>query len=61
MGSPSRNHMEEYDTMTEDGRIINDPEEANEHIANYFESLYQAREYKNMRNKLNLLKEKTMR
>ncbi len=41
-----RNYMEEYDTITEEGRIIKDLEEAKEHIINYCESLYQAREGK---------------
>ena len=34
----------DYDTIDEDGNTITDPEEAKEHIANYFEDLYQARE-----------------
>ena len=34
---------EEYDTMDEQGRIIEDPTKAKEHIANFFEDLYQAR------------------
>ncbi len=29
-----RNHMEEYDTITEDGRIIKYSEQANEHMTN---------------------------
>ena len=29
--------------ITEDGREITDPQETKEHIANYFEDLYQAR------------------
>ena len=33
----------EYNTITEDGRIITDPQETKDHIANYFEELYQAR------------------
>ena len=35
---------EEYDTVTEENTIIENPEESKEHIANYFENLYQARE-----------------
>ena len=34
---------EEYDTMDEQGKIIEDPEKAKEHIATFFEDLYQAR------------------
>ena len=34
---------EEYNTMDEQGRIIEDPTKAKEHIANFFEDLYQAR------------------
>ena len=34
----------EYKTYTEDGTPISDPQETKEHIANYFEQLYQARE-----------------
>ena len=34
----------EYNTYTEDGTPISDPQETKEHIANYFEQLYQARE-----------------
>ena len=33
----------EYDTITEEGKTILEPEKALEHIANYFENLYQAR------------------
>jgi len=33
----------EYDTITEEGETILDPEKTKEHIANYFEDLYQAR------------------
>ncbi len=39
-----RNVLEEYDKIKEDSRIIKDPEEAKEHIANYFESFYQTRD-----------------
>ena len=34
----------EYNTYTEDGTPSSDPQETKEHIANYFEQLYQARE-----------------
>ena len=34
----------EYDVMTEEGTTLEDPDEAKEHIAQYFENLYQARE-----------------
>ena len=43
LGGSKREH---YDTMDESGNIIKDPEKAKEHIANYFENLYQAREGK---------------
>ena len=33
----------EYNTITEDDRTITDPQETKDHIANYFEELYQAR------------------
>ena len=33
-----------YDTIDEEGNIIEDANQAKDHIANYFESLYQARE-----------------
>ena len=36
----------EYTTITEDGIEISDPEAAKEHIASYYENLYQAREGK---------------
>ena len=36
----------EYDTIKEDGTVITDPNEAKEHIAQYYENLYQAREGK---------------
>ena len=35
---------EDYDTITEDDRLLTDPTEAKEHIAKYYEDLYQARE-----------------
>ncbi len=44
--SKMQKECEEYDTLKEDCRIIKDPEEAKEHIANNFESLYQTREGK---------------
>ena len=34
----------DFDTVDEDGNSITDPEQAKDHIANYFEDLYQARE-----------------
>ena len=34
---------DEYETMDEQGKIIEDPEKAKEHIAAFFEDLYQAR------------------
>ena len=34
----------EYETKDEEGKIITDPEKARDHIARYFEELYQARE-----------------
>ena len=34
----------EYPTISEEGREITDPEESKEHIAKYYETLYQARE-----------------
>ena len=34
----------DYDTVDENGNSITDPEKAREHIANYFEDLYKARE-----------------
>ena len=40
----NHNKNDEYDTKNEEGRKITDPEETKEHIANYFENLYQARE-----------------
>ena len=36
--------QETYDTLDTDNQPITDPERAKEHIANYFEELYQARE-----------------
>ena len=35
---------EEPDTITEEGQVLKDPEEAKEYIAKYYEELYQARE-----------------
>ena len=37
------NNEIEYNMITEDGREITDPQKTKEHIANYFEDLYQAR------------------
>ena len=43
-----------YNTITEDNRILTDPQETKDHIATYFEELYQARpgtaEYTNWTN-----------
>ena len=36
----------DYPTYTEEGEQITDPNKTKEHIANYFEDLYQAREGK---------------
>ena len=33
-----------YTTIDENGNLLENPEEAKEHIANYYENLYQARE-----------------
>ena len=33
-----------YNTYSEEGTLIEDPEKTKDHIANYFEQLYQARE-----------------
>ena len=35
---------EDYDTITEEGETLHDPEKTKEHIANFYENLYQARE-----------------
>ena len=40
------NTQTNYDTITEEGVVLKTPEETKEHIANYFENLYQAREGK---------------
>ena len=37
------NNELEYNTITEEGKELTDPEEIKEHIAKYFENLYQAR------------------
>ena len=37
------NNEFEYNTITEEGKELTDPEETKEHIAKYFENLYQAR------------------
>jgi len=39
-----RGPKEEYEVIDEDGNKIGDPQTAQEHIANYYEQLYQARE-----------------
>ena len=41
-----RKQREEYDTITEDGRTITDSQEAMEHVADYYERLYTARQAK---------------
>ena len=38
------NKPPEYETITEDVILINDPDESKAHIANYYEQLYKARE-----------------
>ena len=38
-----RNYGLENNTITEEGKELTDPEETKEHIAMYFENLYQAR------------------
>lgn len=38
------NQIPQYDIITEEGIKIEDPEESKEHIASYYENLYQARE-----------------
>ena len=38
-----KHNKEEYDTLDEKGKPIATPEEEKEHIANYYENLYQAR------------------
>ena len=40
----NHNQIGEYTTKDEEGRPIINPTESKEHIANYFEDLYQARE-----------------
>jgi hypothetical protein len=55
------NQVPQYNIITEDGETIEDPTMAKEHIANYYEKLYQAREAsmenkeqtKNMERKVN--------
>ena len=39
----NHNRNDTYDTQDEEGKTIVNPEEAKEHIADYFEDLYQAR------------------
>ena len=34
---------EEYDTLNEEGELIEDPDKAKEHIANFYKNIYQAR------------------
>ena len=34
----------DYNTITEEGKNLTDPEETKQYIAGYFENLYQARE-----------------
>ena len=38
------NKRDQYDTITEDDTPMSNPQDAKEHIANYFETLYQARQ-----------------
>ena len=40
----NHNKNDNYDTYDEEGKPITDPHEIKEHVANYFEELYQARE-----------------
>ena len=40
----NHNNQDDYDTIDENGNPIKDPDTAKEHIADYFENLYQARE-----------------
>ena len=37
-------NQEEYDTITQENVTITDPDQTKNHIADYFENLYQARE-----------------
>ena len=52
----SGNNDDLYDTIKEEGTLIEDPREAKEHIANYFENLSHARpgkpEYEDWTNKI---------
>ena len=41
-----KGEIDPYDTITEDGKLIEDPQEAKNYIADYYENLYQAREGK---------------
>ena len=38
---------DQYDTITEEGKLLQEPEETKDYIANFFEDLYQARPAKN--------------
>ena len=40
----SQQEPDPYDTITEEGKKLTNPEEAKEYIAQYYEQLYQARE-----------------
>ena len=40
----NHNNHDDYDTIDENGNPIKDPDTAKDHIADYFENLYQARE-----------------
>ena len=37
-------HSIDYNTVTEEGKNLTDPEKTKQYIAGYFENLYQARE-----------------
>ena len=36
--------QDDYDTITEEGKTLTEPEESKEYIASFYESLYEARE-----------------
>ena len=40
----NHNNNDDYETIDEHGNPIADPDTAKEHIADYFENIYQARE-----------------
>ena len=40
----NHNNHDDYDTIDKNGNPIKDPDTAKDHIADYFENLYQARE-----------------